>query len=238
MHKYVWLQVQMIKLYEEYAENLPADEINAIKFGNTTQDQHEKAHQEDNHILKFFIDKGLAEKIVKEAPTNYSETTQNDIQTVLSMMKAVTPEDIVFARQAEESFEQVFLDFFAAKGIKETMGELKGVDSQTETLLFYLKEEINRPRPNQLGKAYRVPLYPIIHTDANSASYPGGHAYASFNLAEYYSRKYPIYRGELEQLAEKIAESRIKMGIHFPSDTEISRYIIKLIWKYDLIRYE
>lgn len=228
----------MIKLYEEYKEDLPAEQINAVKFGNPTLDLYEKATDPDNHIRKFFVDKGLAEKIIKEAPTNYSDITQNDIQTVMSMMKSVTPEDIVFARQAEESFEQVFLDFFAAKGIKETMGELKGVDSQTESLLYYLKDEINRPRPSQLGKAYRIPLYPIIHTDANSASYPSGHAMASFNLAEYYSRKYPVYRGELEHLAERIAESRVKMGIHFPTDSEISRYIVKLIWKYDLIRYE
>jgi len=228
----------MIKLYEEYKDSLPADEINAIQFGNPTLELYKIANDADNHIKKFFVDKGLAEKIIKEAPTNYSEITQNDIQTVMSMMKTVTPEDIVFARQAEESYEQVFLDFFAAKGIKETMGELKGVDSQTEAILFYLKEEINRPRPNQLGKAYRLPLFPIIHTDANSASYPSGHATSSFNLAEYYSRKYPLYRGELEHLAERIAESRVKMGIHFPSDSEIARYIVKLIWKYDLIRYE
>jgi hypothetical protein len=228
----------MIKLYEDYQKDLPAEEINAVKYGNTTLEQQEKGDSSEDPIKKFFIDKGLAEKIIREAPTNYSDITQNDLQTVMSMMKSITPEDLVFARQAEESREQVFLDFFAAKGIKETMGELKGVDSQSESILFYLKNEINRPRPSQLAYFYKFPLYPIIPTDAMSASYPGGHAISVFILAEYYSRKYPVYRGELEQLAERIAESRIKMGLHYPSDTEISRYLCKLIWKYDLIRYE
>ena len=228
----------MIKLYEEYAENLHADEINAVKFGNTTLEQQEKADSVEDPIKKFFIEKGLADKIIKEAPTNFSDTTQGELQTIMSMMKAITAEDLVFARQAEESREQIFLDFFAAKGIKETMGELKGIDSQSEPILFYIKHEINRPRPAQLAYYYKLPLYPIIATDAMSASYPGGHAISVFILAEYYSRKYPIYRGELEQLAERIAESRVKMGLHFPSDTEISRYMSKIIWKYDLIRYE
>jgi len=226
----------MIKLYEEYRDNLPKEELNKVKFGNQTQDLQRLADDKNDPILKFFLENGYADKIIREAPTNSSDITKNDLQTLVSMMNAASPEDITFARQAEEDRAQIFLDFFKSKRIEETMGKYKEIDNQSEPLLFYLKDKINRPRPHQLAYYYEIPLYPLIHTDANSASYPGGHAMSTFLLGEYYSRKYPMYRGELQLLANKIAESRNKMGIHYPSDTEIARKIVQLIWKHNLIK--
>ena len=114
--------------------------INDIKYGNSTRDLHSKATQANDPIRTWFIDQGIVNYLVKGAPANDSDVTQNDIRVMMAKMEAVTPEDIVFARTAEESWEQIWLDFFAAKDIEESMGELKKIDNQIEPLLFYLKD--------------------------------------------------------------------------------------------------
>ena len=116
------------------------------------------------------------------------------------------------------------------------MEEYFMVDTQTEPLVFHLKHIINRARPYQLAYEYDLPLYPLIHTDANSASYPSGHALTAFVMSEYYSRKYPELRKDLLEFGNKIADSREKMDIHYPSDTEVSRMISKVIWENNLLK--
>jgi acid phosphatase (class A) len=209
--------------------------INDIKFGNPTLELHNIANRENDPIRTVFIDKGILSYIVKGAPANDSDVTKNDLQELLAIMNSVTTDDLVFARECEESWEQVFIDFFTAKGIEETMGEIKRIDNQSEPVLFYLKHLINRPRPYQLAYAYDMPIYPLIHTNACSASYPSGHALSAFLIAEFYSRKYPQYRPELTVLGERIAYSRVQMGIHYPSDSAISKKINEILWKNDMI---
>lgn len=209
--------------------------INDIRYGNPTIELHNKATRPDDPIRTWFINQGIANYIIKSAPANDSDVTKNDIRIMMAKMEAITPEDLIFARDCEESWEQVFIDFFTAKGIEEGMGELHRIDDQTEPILFYLKNVINRPRPYQLAYAMDTPLYPTIHTNACSAAYPSGHALSAYVISEYYARKYPQYRPELILLGNRIADSRVQMGIHYPSDSEISRKIADIMWKNDLI---
>ena len=210
-------------------------DINELRFGNQPADLQELASRPNDRLRTWFIEKGIASYIIKGAPTNDSDITKQELQSMTSVMKSVTPDDISFAREVEQSWEQAFIDFFTAKGVVETMGEIKRVDNQTEPLLFYLKDVINRPRPYQLAYYREVPLYPSLHSDANSASYPSGHALSAHVIAEYFSRKYPEYRPELSVLAERIAQSRVQMGWHYPSDGAISKKISEIIWKNNLI---
>lgn len=54
-------------------------------------------------------------------------------------------------------------------------------------------------------------------------------------MSEYYSRKHPRLAPVLMELGEKIAKSRENVGIHYPSDTEVSRLISKILFKYGLL---
>ena len=209
--------------------------INDIRYGNPTLELHNKATRPDDSIRTWFIEQGIANYIIKGAPANDSDVTENDIRIMMAKMGTVSTEDLIFARDCEESWEQIFIDFFTAKRIEEGVSELQRIDDQTESILFYLKNIINRPRPYQLAYAMELPLYPIIHTNACSSAYPSGHALSAYIMSEYYSRKYPQYRPELILLGNRIADSRVQMGIHFPSDGEISRKICEIIWKNNLI---
>jgi acid phosphatase (class A) len=212
--------------------------INAVNYGNPPIEYFELMQRPDDVIKNWFIEKGLVEKIKQEAPLNNSETTAKDLQTLVEKTANATAEEIQFARYVEDvsNLAQCFVDLLKEYDVEITMGDFFRVDSQTEGLLHFLKDIINRPRPYQLAKYYNYPLYPIIRTDAMSAAYPSGHALAGFVMSEYYSVKYPQAADKLKVLSEKIANSRELMGIHYPSDTQISREISDIIIKNNLLQ--
>ena len=225
--------MKAVKLFEEFS-SAKNPIINEICFGMPTREKHDLAKIKCP-IKEWFIKEGWVEKIVNACPANDSKETLKDFEIMLGKMKNLGPDDISFARIADEDIGAVYVDFLVAKNLDESIEEFAKIDPQNEPLLFYLKDLINRPRPHQLAKYLNIPFYQVIHTDANTASFPSGHALTSYIMSEYYSRKYPNLRTELEALGERIANSREQMGIHYPSDTAISKTIAKVIWDNNLL---
>jgi hypothetical protein len=224
-----------VKLFEDYSS--PGNDIDNIRYGNTTLEKMKVAYVEENRIRDWFIAEGIADTIIQNAPLNSSATTKKELDDLLSKTERISSEDLTFARYVddESNLAQSYIDLLADKGIEITMGDFFSVDSQLEPLIFWLKDKIDRPRPYQLARAYDMPLYPSMHTDAMTSAYPSGHAGAAFLMSEYFSRKYPNHRAELLELGERIAMSRENTGIHFRSDTEISREIVKIVFENNLL---
>jgi hypothetical protein len=217
-----------------------AIDINRVNYGNSPIEYVELMQKSNDPIKNWFIKKGLVEKIKSEAPKNDSKITKNDLDVLMEKTKKATAEEIMFARHIddESNLAQSFIDLLKENGHEETMGGFFRIDSQTDGLLFFLKDVINRPRPYQLAKYFNYPMYPLIRTDAMTAAYPSGHALTAFVMSEYYSKKYPKISAELKALGEKIANSREITGIHFPSDTAISRQICNIIFENNLLKDE
>jgi hypothetical protein len=211
--------------------------INEVRYGNCAAEQFLLAQRPDDRIKNWFIEKGIAEKICAEAPANDSEITRKDMEILIEKMKNATQEELSFAKYVEDfsNLAQSFIDLLAEYGYVETMENFFKADGQTDPTLYFLKDSINRPRPFQLSWYYNMPIRPLLSTDANHASYPSGHALAGFMMSEYYSRKYPDATVELKALGERIANTRELTGIHYPSDTEISREICKIIFENNLL---
>jgi hypothetical protein len=215
-----------------------AIDINQVNYGNPPIEYMQIMQNPDDGVKNWFIEQGLTEKIRNEAPKNDSETTKQDLRKLLELTGGASSEEITFARHVDDvsNLAQVFIDLLKEKGHEETMENFFRVDGQTEGILHFLKDIINRPRPYQLAKYYNYPMYPLIRTDAMSASYPSGHALAGYVMSEYYARKYPDVASEVKLLGERIAKSREITGIHFPSDTAISKEISRIIWENNLIK--
>jgi hypothetical protein len=213
-------------------------DIDQVIYGNPPIEYIEIMNAPDDHIKNWFIEQGLVEKLKSEAPANDSETTKSDLEMLVEMTSNATAEELTFARHIDDvsNLAQSFIDVLKEYGHEESMGDFFEIDSQTEGLLHFLKDVINRPRPYQLARYYNYPMYPLIRTDAMSAAYPSGHALTGFVMSEYYARKYPEAAAKVRDLGERIAKSREVTGIHYPSDTEISRQICKIIFDNDLIR--
>ena len=182
--------MKYIKIFEEFATE--SSDANTIVYGNPPIEYIEIINSPNNPIKEWFINEGIAEDIIANAPANDSEITKVDLQTLLEKTSKATAEEIQFARYVEDvsNLAQTFVDILKENNIEITMGDFFSIDRQTESLLHFLKNKINRPRPYQLAKYYCLPLFPLIRTDAMSAAYPSGHALTSFVTSEYFANKY------------------------------------------------
>lgn len=211
--------------------------INDIKFGNSTEELR-CLSEKSNLLTNWFNSKALIDKFISSAPNNDSDITKRDFQIIQLQMSNTTVEDIVFAEAAEYDMHELFIELVKNHGYQISKKRIINIINQTDPLLFFLKEKINRPRPAQLSYYYGIDLYPLIHTDANSAAYPSGHTLDSLNVAKYLSILFPQLEKELIFLAHKISNSRIYTGLHYPSDEEVSFRISEIIWKNNLLKID
>lgn len=226
-----------MKKYREFIfESVPVQvnpeiSIDQIVYGNPPAEYQRLATREDDPIREWFKKSGDLQRIIDSAPANSSSSTRDELKRLLVIMEKATPEELLFARHIDNvsNLAQAFVDLLQESGHTETMDNFFAIDGQSEGLLILLKDLINRPRPYQLAKAYGLPLYPLMRTDAMTASYPSGHALTGFGMAEYYARKYPDCAAALRGLGERIAKSREITGIHYPSDTRVSREICDIL---------
>lgn len=209
-------------------------EINDIKYGNPTE-RLAFLSSKNNKLLSWFYQSKNFNKILKLSPSNNSVITKNDISTILDKMSNVSQEDILFAEAAEEDFTELFIVLVRDRGFHIPRKNIDYIINQTDPLLFSLKDKINRPRPAQLAYYMGIELFPLIHSDANSAAFPSGHTLDSKNVCRYLCLKFPSISKELMDLQYKISQSRIYTGLHYPSDEEVSLLISDIIWNNQLL---
>lgn len=113
---------------------------------------------------------------------------------------------------------------------------LSEVSEDLGALIMQLKNYFQRARPYQIAYySNNLEYHPYDTLSGNSPSYPSGHACQGFFLCNVISNHYPEKSKELLSLANKIAESRVIMGIHFPSDNRFGQQIAKdLVLKKDI----
>ena len=85
-------------------------------------------------------------------------------------------------------------------------------------LVVKLKNHFQRPRPYQVAWYSKQPLHPMETISGNSPAFPSGHACQGKFLSLVVSSHYPEKRVELRKFSENISQSRILMGLHYPSD--------------------
>lgn len=102
-------------------------------------------------------------------------------------------------------------------------------------LVIQLKNHYQRPRPFQVAFYTEQSLYPYDSLSGQSPAYPSGHATQAlfvFNVIAYH---YEDKKEELLKIAKQVADSRIIMGIHYPSDNAFGFKIVEeLMLKEDI----
>ena len=88
--------------------------------------------------------------------------------------------------------------------------------------IIKLKKFYQRPRPFQLAYHLNVPLFPFSTQAAHSPSYPSGHTAQTRYACNILATMYPHLKDTLEQIQESVANSRIQLGVHYPSDNELA----------------
>lgn len=113
---------------------------------------------------------------------------------------------------------------------------LAKISQEFGALIIQLKNTFQRARPYQIAYYSNLPLHPFETYSGNTPSYPSGHAGQGFFLCSIIAHHYPEKAKELRSLAMKIADSRVIMGIHFPSDNAFGKQIATILMGKDDIK--
>jgi hypothetical protein len=124
----------------------------------------------------------------------------------------------------EISFDENYIDYLS--NISEELG----------ALIIKLKNHYQRARPYQYAFYGNQNLNPYETYSGNTPAYPSGHACQSFFLCMVVAHRYENKRKELMKLAKNVMDSRLIMGVHFPSDNEFGFHIAKKLLEKENIK--
>ena len=112
--------------------------------------------------------------------------------------------------------------YFMSSTLRDFLREVK---RQIDTITLKLKYEYNRARPQQIAEINGEKFTPLASVD--TPAYPSNHAVSGIVLAEILKMYYPQVSKELDEIANRNADSRVELGVHFPSDVEAGRVLAK-----------
>ena len=164
-------------------------------------------------------------QILPAPPAPGSLAAQADVETVLQVQAARTPEQIAWAQIVDQN------DLFAAFGAGGLLGShfkaenfprlialQKDIADDLRPLVDASKKLYARPRPYAVDPRVK----PSVALPTND-SYPSGHAYGAYMRAAVLAEIFPEKRSELFDRARYFAWGRIIGGVHFPTDLEAGR---------------
>ena len=149
-------------------------------------------------------------------PDNKTEALE-----VKKFIKNRTKEDIKFFHLTNKSVIHAFIPY-----IDLTYEQLQKIELSVVSTILILKYLINRARPDQINKT-------IISLDKSTAmtpAYPAGHAFQAYFLAKVLSKSYPEKRERLYKIAKECDITRVKAGLHYPSDGKFSKQLVDILY--------
>ena len=145
-----------------------------------------------------------------------------EVETVKKIIKKRTFQDINFFHETNYSVSSVF-----SKIVDETKDDLDNIIKSVGSEILFFKYLINRARPQAIDKTIK----PISTLTSQTPAYPAGHAYQAYFLAKKLSKKYPNKKDILDKLAYECDLTRVKAGIHYPSDGAFSKFLVDNLYK-------
>lgn len=125
--------------------------------------------------------------------------------------------------------------------VDESIEELDKIITSNKIIfiILFIKLLFNRARPWQVNKKI-TPLLSIDfiktnYSSSNTPSYPAGHSFQAYYLAKLLSKKYPSKKDFFIKLAFDVDDSRVRAGIHYPSDGFFSRQLVDYLMKFNII---
>ena len=203
--------------------------INLIEYGNPTREQFEILANEPQFVEienEFYL---------YPPAENSSSFTRTEIEAVIEATKELFPESEKFPLYAEydADLELSLRKVLAESGlnpndIKKCMYLVREVRKKTDGVMLRTKYKFQRPRPFQLARALKMPLFPYDTTSSHTPSYPSGHSFQAYIWASCIGSHYPAILDKLTEFANDVSQSRISLGVHYPSDIDAGYYLCQL----------
>jgi hypothetical protein len=204
-------------------------ELNQVTYGNPTQ-----------KTKALLSKKGLVDNLFEQLknepmPDNDSELTKEELNEVAEGISLLeNPENELFLKRYnsyDRSLIQTLASIFKQKGV-DVQEVCEEIFLDINPLIAKLKVHFNRPRPYQLANYYKLKLFPFDSFSANSPSFPSGHTVQSYVMLNVIGSMYPTHYKFCKSIIEDVAESRVNLGLHYPSDNDFAKEVGENILKH------
>ncbi|MBS1605186.1 MAG: phosphatase PAP2 family protein [Bacteroidetes bacterium] len=190
--------------------------------------------------IKYPFDKAMAAEALSEKPVylrtvslddlqlpappaNSSQQTRAELDYLLALQNSRNPEDVrssLYLSNVHETPSDVGrkIGYWAGpQNLPMTDSLFSSVSRDADYFLWSIKFKYCRPRPYMLD--------PRIHDleTSQAASYPSGHVTYAYIHAYIYQELAPEFTDLFIQKAYAMAHAREIIGVHYPSDSEVSR---------------
>lgn len=182
------------------------------------------------NILGESIIDNLRHNFLASRPAPGNLTVENgEIDSVISYTAQRNEEDIRMSLSVSQSPIDEFYKWLIVRGQSISYSEIKSLwsDETIIKIIISLKDYYKRPRP------YTVADIDVVKgTESESYSFPSGHALGAYHIAINLGKKFPHLEDGLIGLANRISWSRVKSGVHYPSDIEAGKELAYMIDMY------
>lgn len=155
--------------------------------------------------------------LLADPPADDSPATRAEIEELLKLQAARTPEQLAQPEVVNPLtvylFAPVLGTNFTAATLPVTDKLLARVGAQTSAVSARSKKLWKRARPFRTDAR----IQPVGRKPVD-ASYPSGHATRAFAWAVVLGELFPAKKEELLARAKEIGQSRLIVGVHYPSD--------------------
>ena len=206
-----------------------------LRYGNLTKELQAKM-QVENIFTKY-----LGEFSFDEYP-NYSDSAEEVMKIIQIQQNAEQSEKWEAIKEFSLLWDEDIFNAFevSLKRLnipydEEYLQYIYTMSEDIGALIIQLKNHYQRPRPFQLALYTNQNLHPHDSVSAQSPSYPSGHAVQAFFILSVIAFHYEDKKDELMKLAKQIADSRIILGLHYPSDNNFGLEVVnELLLKDDI----
>lgn len=164
-------------------------------------------------------------------PKNSSTETHNELRYLMSLgskRKVWKAEMTMYDKKVIKPFKDYLEDF----GIEVEWDRIKELDYQRGSIILSLKRHYNRIRPAELAKEMSLPLDAFPLETADTPAYPSGHASSGRLISLLVADEAPLeHRKNILDIGQRIADSRMVAGAHYPSDTAFGKRIADELYR-------
>jgi len=196
--------------------------VHALQHDPETLSQYVTQIRRENRYIKA----GPEDLPLVSPPSNESEETKREVETILSVMER-EPLDPKFVDDASASVNSVFYDICEELNLDAMEEVAEDIAQDVLKIAMYLKYKFLRPRPYQLAPYYDGDIQSMDEAAEESPAYPSGHSMMGFALSKLYSDQYPEHALTFSELGRKVGLSRIQAGVHYPSDVRYAKALIE-----------
>jgi hypothetical protein len=202
--------------------------VDNIEYGNPTQNQ-----------AKWLTQNGIAYKFFEQLqkfsfPKNSSRVTINELNELNDFVKELSgdADKIKRFKNYDQNLIAVYkhhINSLDLNGKEDIDAFFEDILNDINYLIYSLKYFFQRPRPYQLSRFYKQSLFPFHSTSANSPSYPCCQVIQADVISYILGNWYPEYFSFFTSIAQEVQESRMLMGLNYPSDIDFSYFISEMI---------